>query len=102
LNHRKEEVRGNEFFNKDGKSILAIYFRVKNALPKEKRQNEKTVLNTLKEHKKILTRIKDKKEVSKEQKQSLIELINNMRKKTLSETSNLIYGDKPLDLSYVA
>ena len=80
-----------KLLNKDGKSIPAIYLRVSGALPKEKIRDEKTILNSLKEYKDILIKIRDKKEVSEEHRQSLIELINNMRRETLSETSALIY-----------
>jgi hypothetical protein len=51
---------------------------------------EKFVLDKLNRYKEILTCIKNGKEVSNEEKQEIIDLFQEMRKDTLSETVHLL------------
>jgi len=83
----------NKFFIEDGRSVLQIYTRVLRALPKDVRnkkvKDKKAILNILEDFQKTLTNIRSGKKVNEKKKRLLIELVNNMRKETLSETSRL-------------
>jgi len=94
LMREDKEVPLNKFFTEDGRNVLQIYTRVLRTLPKDVRnniKNEETLFNVLEDFRKTLINIRDGKKVDEKKKQSLIELINNMRKETLSETSALMY-----------
>lgn len=94
LMRESEETPLNKFFTEGGRNVLQIYTRVLRTLPEDVRNNikdEETLFNSLGDFKKTLINIRDGKKVDEKNKQLLIDLINNMRKETLSETSALMY-----------
>jgi len=92
--------KGQRYTLSDPLGSLRIYRRVLGSLrnvlkekvykPMSVQEEEKFVLDKFNRYKEILTYIKDGKEVSNEEKQEIIDLFQEMRKDTLSETADLL------------
>jgi len=100
FNYFRATEKGQRYTLSDPLDSLRIYRRVLGSLrnvlkekvykPMSVQEEEKFVLDKFNRYKEILTCIKDGKEVSNEEKQEIIDLFQEMRKDTLSETAHLL------------
>jgi|GEM_PF-3472434 hypothetical protein len=100
FNYFRATEKGQRYTLNDPINSLRIYTRVLKSLrnvlkekvykPMSVQEAEKFVLDKLNRYKEILTCIKNGKEVSNEEKQEIIDLFQEMRKDTLSETAHLL------------
>lgn len=105
LNRKKGNLIVGQFI-KNGKSTLHEYLRIIECMPiylKEGIKNDKDMYKTLRDFKKTLIRAKDNKKVKEKDEKALLDLINNIRKKTLDEGSDILYNRKsfPFPVEYI-
>jgi len=100
FNYFRAIEKGQSYTLSDPINSLRIYRRVLKSLhnvlkekvyePMSAQEAEKFVLDKFNRYKEILTYIKDGKEVSTEEKQEIIDLVQGMREDTLSETEDML------------
>jgi hypothetical protein len=94
--NRMEMLPVGKCFTKDGESVLGIYLKVINAIPveiKKEINNNKKLLGTMKGFKKTLKKIKSGADVPSDEKNFLLELVDNLQEEIDSRNSRNFYNN---------